>query len=112
MSFTDVRYRYKFHVLAPFVVAGLLLLASHSISAQAKENFAPAVLRGTVRDSQGKTVVNAEVQLLSKDSERTLKVRTDAQGLYEFPSVNEGVYSLRVVHGLETADVPSLVLVS
>jgi tetratricopeptide (TPR) repeat protein len=94
------------------MVAGLLLLASHSISAQAKENFAPAVLRGTVRDSQGKTVINAEVQLLSKDSERTLKVRTDARGLYEFPAVNEGVYSLRVVHGLEAADVPSLVLVS
>ena len=93
------------------MMAGLLLLATPSI-AQGKDNPPPAVLRGTVRDSQGKTVVNAEVQLSSKDSERTLKARTDAHGRYEFPSVHEGVYSLRVVHGLQTADVPSLVLVS
>ena len=55
-----------------------------------------ASLRGTVRDSQGKPVENAMVELRSIDSSQKRDVETDSQGAYSLLGLQEGVYGLRV----------------
>jgi tetratricopeptide (TPR) repeat protein len=95
------------------VLAGLLVLlitALHSL-AQGAQTTPLASLHGTVRDSQGKAVDEAAVQLQRKDSTETLTVRTDSRGNYIFAELRDGTYILRVrKNGYADAEIFSLFL--
>src|SRR5882757_9113866 len=67
-----------------------------------------ASLRGTIRDSQGKPVADATVQLHAKDAALTQTDHADSQGNYNFTVVHRGVYALRAaMAGYSDAEVPS-----
>ncbi len=68
-------------------------------------------MRGTVRDSQGKTVADAVVRLQFKDPDRTLTARTDPHGSYNFAGLPAGVYVLRAaITGYADAEISGLFL--
>ena len=64
-------------------------LAAIALFAQGESSSA---LQGSVRDSQGKPVAAATVQL--KDTGPTLTALTDSQGNYHFPSLRPGSYTV------------------
>ncbi|HLZ42080.1 MAG TPA: tetratricopeptide repeat protein [Candidatus Sulfotelmatobacter sp.] len=55
-----------------------------------------ASLRGTVRDSQGKPIADAVVELFSSDSTQKQTGHSDSQGIYNLTGMREGVYRLKV----------------
>jgi tetratricopeptide (TPR) repeat protein len=70
-----------------------------------------ASLRGTIRDSHGKPVADATVQLHAKDAARTQTAHSDPQGNYTFAALHSGVYLLRAeMAGYIDAEIPSLFL--
>ncbi len=83
---------------------------SPSLAHELKESRLPS-LHGTVRDQQGKAAADAILQLQSETLKQTLITHTDAHGAYSFPTVSEGIYSLRLtMNGYEDAEIHSLVL--
>ena len=69
-----------------------------------------AVLRGTIRDAQGKPVVSATVSLQAKDGKQAI-TSSDAQGNYRFTGLSSGEYVLRAEKAeCGEAAIPSLVL--
>jgi tetratricopeptide (TPR) repeat protein len=85
-------------------VAAFILLALLSMQAQE-----PASLHGTIRDSQGKPIVDVTVQLHAKDATATQMVHTDSRGSYSFAAVHEGTYVLRAeMAGYRDAEIPAL----
>ncbi len=91
-------------------LAVFILFAFHPLSLQSQES---ALLHGTIRDSQGKPVAAATVQLHAKDAAQTYTVHTDSQGNYSFATLHGGVYVLRaVMAGSGAAEIPSLFLVA
>ncbi len=90
------------------MLALLVMLSAFSPCQQAADS---ASLSGRVRDSQGKSVAAAVVQLQSKDAAAIITARTDSDGFYKFPLVRAGIYALRIViNGSVETEVPSLVL--
>lgn len=66
---------------------------------------------GTVTDSTGAVVPNATVTLINESTGITEKQQTTAAGLYSFPSVPVGTYTIRVeAPGFRTAVRPGIVL--
>lgn len=55
-----------------------------------------ANLHGTVRDSQGKPVGDAVVEIRSSNSNQKNVAHTDAHGVFNIAGLREGVYDLRV----------------
>ncbi len=93
-----------------FALLVLLFLTSLSLRLHSQETEKPASLRGTVRDSQGKTVAGATVRLQRKDSQAQM-VHTDSRGNYNFPAIGGGVYVLRAeMAGYGDTEIPSLFL--
>jgi len=91
-------------------VASLVLLAMLVVGLHSQETQKSASLRGTVRDSQGKTVAGATVHLQSKDSSRKQTAYTDSQGSYNV-AVSGGVYVLRAeMAGYRDTEIPALFL--
>ena len=88
-------------MLPPF----LILTISALVWAQSGDS---ASVQGIVRDGQGRTVAQAQVQLQGKDSKQVLRAASDAQGFYKFERLRDGVYVLRVVSGSGTAEIPSI----
>src|SRR5512140_463094 len=86
--------RFQFARLSRCVLAAVFTLAYSS--AAYPQQSGSASLRGTVRDSQGKPVENAMVELRSTDSSQKKDVETDSQGAYSLPGLQEGVYGVRV----------------
>ena len=85
----------------------LIVLALHSSGRQAADSSS---LGGRVRDSQGKPVTEAVVQLQGKEAV-AMSAHTDSGGLYRFSAVRAGIYSLRIViNGSVAMEVPSLAL--
>ena len=77
---------------------------------QAQES---ASLRGTIRDTQGKPVAGATVQLQSKEAPQPQTARADLQGNYSFAGLRGGVYRLRAeMSGYSDAEIPSIFLAS
>jgi tetratricopeptide (TPR) repeat protein len=54
-----------------------------------------AILTGAIRDSQSRPVGGAEVRLQAISGRATFVAHTDAEGLYRFPGLQEGAYSVR-----------------
>jgi tetratricopeptide (TPR) repeat protein len=85
-------------------VAAFVLLALLPMKAQEL-----ASLRGTSRDSQGKPVAEAAVQLRAKDATETQTAQTDSRGNYSFNALQGGTYILRAeMPGYGDAEVPAL----
>jgi tetratricopeptide (TPR) repeat protein len=89
-------------ILAVGTLAVAALCAPHMGRGQSEQKHpesqlqlaAEAMLQGIVRDSSHRPVAGATVYLQAKDSQM-LSVRTDSAGIYHFPVVRQGVYSLR-----------------
>lgn len=96
-------YRVLRFVLPPF----LILTISALVWAQSGDS---ASVQGIVRDGQGRTVAQAQVQLQGKDSKQVLTAASDAQGFYKFERLRDGAYALRVVNGSATVEIPSIAL--
>ena len=87
-----------------FLVASTLLVAPAS---QAQSQNIPAgpnpqgsaILRGTIRDSQNRPAVDANVYLKATGIGPALMTHTDSQGSYRFSELREGSYSLRAEKG-------------
>src|SRR6476620_2730421 len=77
-----------------FIVPAFVLLSLLPLVGQVNEGAAAASLHGTVRDSQGRPIVDASVSLKGKNSKQATSATTDSRGNYGFGSLEEGVYSL------------------
>jgi tetratricopeptide (TPR) repeat protein len=70
-----------------------------------------AMLRGTVRDAQGRPLAAATVYLQPTGETRFLTAHPDSQGVYSFTALHPGVYALRAtMNGYGDASIPSLFL--
>ena len=87
----------------------LILAVFHpSPSFSATDSAAPAILMGTVRGSDGKTMEGVTVSAAATGGTITTSVYTDDQGRYFFPTLPEGKYNIRaqaVGYQLDRADV-------
>ncbi len=89
----------------------LVLLAILSLFSPCQQAANSASLGGRVRDSQGKPVAEALVQLQRKDAAGTITAHTDSGGFYKFSAMHAGIYALRIViNGSVATEVSSLVL--
>ena len=60
-------------------------------------------IQGTVTDSTGAVIPNASVSLAEASTQVTLKTKTNSAGLYIFPNISIGTYTLTVsLQGFET----------
>jgi len=90
---------------------GLVLLTMFILLPPTLQSQASASLHGTVRDSHGKPVAGATVQLQAKDKDKdaTQTAHTDSQGGYSFAALPGGAYILRAeIAGYRAAEIPSL----
>ncbi len=87
---------------------GILLLL---VCAVGQEPSQLASLRGAIRDSQGRSVPHALVELQKSDSRANFQTQTDPLGSYTFAKVPDGVYRLRAEKdGYAAAEITSLFL--
>lgn len=70
----------------------LLMIANHGLKAQSVSSL----IQGTVVDMSGAVIPGADVALTNARTGTILKTQTDTAGLYSFPSVLPGVYSLEI----------------
>ncbi|MBL8218633.1 MAG: carboxypeptidase regulatory-like domain-containing protein, partial [Bryobacterales bacterium] len=77
--------------MMPRCILPILLLAHQAIA----QNITGTLL-GTLRDSSGAAVSQAEVTLTEKNTQITTKGATDPAGAFQFPYLKPGPYSLRV----------------
>ena len=93
---------------------GLILVAFFALLAatvQSQPAGELAILRGVIRDPQGKPLAEATIQLQSKDSTKTLTAQTHSQGSYSFAKLPAGVYTLRAeLAGYDAASISALFL--
>jgi tetratricopeptide (TPR) repeat protein len=88
---------------------GLAALVLANLSATTLQAQESAALRGTIRNSQGKSVAGATVELRAHDPAQSQTVLTDAQGIYIFSAIHGGVYLLRAtMAGYGDAQIASL----
>jgi len=95
---------------ARVIGGGLVVIVLFTLSPtlQSQES---ASLRGTVRDSEGKAVAGATVELRAKDAAQTQTAHTDSQGDYCFAALHGGAYVLRAeMAGYGDAEIPSFSL--
>ena len=98
---------------ASILGGGLVLLTLFIFLPLTLQSQASASLHGTVRDSQGKPVAGATVQLQAKDKDKdaTQTAHTDSQGNYSFAALPGGAYLLRAeMAGYRATEIPSLFL--
>jgi tetratricopeptide (TPR) repeat protein len=105
-----VRRRFR---SASVLGGGLVLLALFTFLPLTLQAQASASLHGTIRDSQGKPVAGATVQLQAKDQAKdkdaTQTAHTDSQGNYSFAALPAGTYIVRAeMAGYRSAELPSL----
>ena len=71
-----------------------LALALAGVAALPRAAAAQAELTGEVRDATGTAVADARVTVTEATTNRTLAVRTSAQGLFTVPSLSPGLYRI------------------
>src|SRR6266852_3179966 len=68
-------------------------------------------ITGTVTDSSGAAIVDAQILLIDRDTGRKFQASTDSKGIYVCQGVWAGVYDLRViVRGFTIKEVGSVVI--
>ncbi|MGA2890725.1 MAG: carboxypeptidase-like regulatory domain-containing protein [Terracidiphilus sp.] len=85
------RFFHPNRAIAPFLLAALLCLV-HSSILRAQTT---ATLSGTVQDTSGGVIPGAEVTLTNQSTNESRAVQTNATGLYAFPALVPGTYSLK-----------------
>jgi len=85
--------RLRNSIVSLLVILALVLSIPHSASAQGS---ASANLSGTVHDSTGAVVPDADVALRDTQKGTERKSSTNGAGVYVFASIPPGVYSLSV----------------
>ncbi len=89
--------RYLVSLLPFFVVVLLLVLAFPAVA-----QIGNATLSGTVNDSSGAAVVNAQLTLTNKATKFVQRFTSDERGEYTFRNLTPGTYDLSVsMHGFE-----------
>ena len=70
-----------------------------------------ATLTGTVKDPNGAVIAGASVTLIDEMSKAERTTTADAEGIYLFQSVDEGVYTLKIeVSGFASKEVANITL--
>ena len=96
---------------AGVIGCGLAALILFTMLPQSLHAQAAASLRGTIRDSQGKPVAGAAVQLHTTDAALSQTVHADSQGKFSFLALRGGVYQLRAeMPGFGEAEIAALFL--
>src|SRR5438128_1657341 len=97
----------KFSYLGKFGLFALFLsLCSFQASAQFK-----SAIEGTVTDSSGGVVVDAQVTLTNVDTSVSRTVPTNADGIFRFPSLGPGHYKVTVTkQGFATVEQENITL--
>ncbi len=94
------------YVTGLFVVAALLFPAS-----MLAQLAGTGTIQGTVSDSTGAVITNAAVTLTETSTRVARTAKTDGSGLYVFPNIGIGTYSLKVTSaGFEVFDQSNIVL--
>jgi len=75
---------------------GTLAVSTNTAFAQGATGFAQ--LNGTVRDSTGSVVVDAEVSVRNLNTNRTYTTTSNSAGIYVVPNLSPGPYELRVTY--------------
>ncbi len=84
----------KFSLLLAVVMAVALLLAAPSVWAQGVSGSAS--VGGTVTDETGAVIPGASVVLINVERGSEQEVSTNEAGIYVYPDVTPGVYTVRV----------------
>ena len=85
--------RWKRH----WYLAALLVLLSVAglMSPAAMAQQATANVNGVVKDRSGAAIANAQIELTNVNTAVVRKTTTNTDGIYDFPSVVPGVYSMQ-----------------
>jgi hypothetical protein len=76
-----------------FLLAPFFLLLSHTAKAQ---SIVTGAIKGTVTDATGAIVTDAKVTLTNEATQETQSVSTNESGVYQFPLLKPGRYSVSV----------------
>jgi hypothetical protein len=89
----------------------LVLIAAQNAAVFAQADVSTATLKGTITDPTGAVVVGATVTAKSVERGTTRISQTNSDGVYQIPSLQPGLYQLRIEsQGFETAVVNNLQL--
>ncbi len=94
------------HLRFAVAAVAVLIVSSHGIAQNA---VSTGEVIGIVTDSSGAVVPGVRVELTNIETGITLTNRTNATGLYSFPTLSVGNYSVRfTANGFETGFIPSV----
>lgn len=109
-AFTGQRQR-SFSSREIFPLLLLALTFSLFLFSSAALSQTTATISGTVQDPLGSVIPNAQVTLTNEATNESHKVQTNGAGLYAFPSLVPGTYSLKAsAKGFEAKQVTGIVL--
>ena len=77
-------------------LASLLIPGSASV-AWSQSGYSTGTVRGTVTDAQGALVPNAKITITETAKGTVRTVKTNAEGVYQAPSLDPGTYKIEVV---------------
>ena len=90
----------RFAVSLRLVSLSLFVLVACTVHAQVAGT---GNIQGTITDATGAMIANANVTLVEESTQVTQHAKTDGSGVYIFPNIDIGTYSLSVaVPGFET----------
>jgi hypothetical protein len=91
------------------LISLVLVLIAWIGVAKAQNAVSTGGISGIVHDATGAVVPNAEVELTNIQTGITQRNRTNATGLYSYPSLSVGVYSVRVTaSGFKVGIIPAV----
>jgi len=89
----------------------LLLALAFSFFPSAARAQTTATISGTVEDPSGAVIPGAQVTLTNQETNESRKIQSNGAGLYAFPSLVPGTYSLKAsARGFEARQVTGIVL--
>src|SRR5208283_2220325 len=80
----------------PMLAAGLLVVALVLASVSIAQNIVTGGITGTVTDPSGAMVSSAQINLKSNSTGETQITKTGATGLYNFPLLKPGTYTVTI----------------
>jgi hypothetical protein len=102
----NLRSRYWYRGLLVMLLSVAGLNASRAMAQQATAN-----VTGLVRDQSGAAIANAQVELISASTGVVRRTSTNTDGIYNFPSVVPGSYSMQVsAPGFNAVSQPPVIL--
>src|SRR3954471_9881343 len=97
---------------AVFAVLGILLLLALVSPLSAQSTPSTGGIQGTVTDASGAVVPNANVTIISKDTGRSVSLKTNASGSYSSGSLTPGSYIVKIENaGFKSVELPITVQV-